>query len=291
MQRLAGGILVLVLGVSLAASARAQSRPATAAEQYEALLEEYQGASSSGRALSDQERMEFVGRVYRLRNRLALQFVLLAERYPNDPLAVDALIQAVWQVNGTPWPVELVGRDDARARAFELLKRDHIRSPKLGPTCQRISFGFCQEYETFLRKVLDLNPHRDIQAQACLGLAHFLSNRTQRLNLIEGQPELAKQFADLFGPEYVAGLHRQDRTQATREAEALLERAEAQYGDVGLPDGGTVGEKARAELFEMRHLVVGKVAPDIEGEDQDGKRFKLSDYRGKVVLLDFWGEY
>jgi hypothetical protein len=118
-----------------------------------------------------------------------------------------------------------------------------------------------------------------------------LSNRTQRLNLIEGQPELAKQFADLFGPEYLAGLHRQDRTQATREAEALLERAEAQYGDVGLPDGGTVGEKARAELFEMRHLVVGKVAPDIEGEDQDGKRFKLSDYRGKIVLLDFWGEY
>ena len=32
----------------------------------------------------------------------------------------------------------------------------------------------------------------------------------------------------------------------------------------------------------------GRQAPDIEGEDQDGKRFKLSDYRGKVVLLDFW---
>ena len=28
--------------------------------------------------------------------------------------------------------------------------------------------------------------------------------------------------------------------------------------------------------------------PDIEGEDQDGQRFKLSDYRGKVVLLDIW---
>jgi cytochrome oxidase Cu insertion factor (SCO1/SenC/PrrC family) len=52
--------------------------------------------------------------------------------------------------------------------------------------------------------------------------------------------------------------------------------------------GGTVGEKARAELFQIRHLSVGKEAPDIEGEDQDGKRFKLSDYKGKVVLLDFW---
>jgi peroxiredoxin len=41
----------------------------------------------------------------------------------------------------------------------------------------------------------------------------------------------------------------------------------------------------------MRHLAVGREAPDIEGADQDGKRFKLSDYRGKVVLLDFWSEY
>jgi peroxiredoxin len=44
-------------------------------------------------------------------------------------------------------------------------------------------------------------------------------------------------------------------------------------------------------LFELRHLAVGKQAPDIEGQDQDGKQFKLSDYRGKVVLLDFWSHF
>jgi cytochrome oxidase Cu insertion factor (SCO1/SenC/PrrC family) len=32
-------------------------------------------------------------------------------------------------------------------------------------------------------------------------------------------------------------------------------------------------------------------APEIEGEDQDGVTFKLSDYRGKVILLDFWGNW
>jgi cytochrome oxidase Cu insertion factor (SCO1/SenC/PrrC family) len=31
-----------------------------------------------------------------------------------------------------------------------------------------------------------------------------------------------------------------------------------------------------------------KPAPEISGIDADGKRFQLSDYRGKVVLLDFW---
>lgn len=38
-------------------------------------------------------------------------------------------------------------------------------------------------------------------------------------------------------------------------------------------------------------ILVGKPAPEIEGEDIDGKLFKLSDYRGKVVLLDFWGNW
>jgi hypothetical protein len=38
-------------------------------------------------------------------------------------------------------------------------------------------------------------------------------------------------------------------------------------------------------------LNIGQVAPEIEGEDLDGKHFKLSDYRGKVVVLDFWGNW
>jgi len=36
---------------------------------------------------------------------------------------------------------------------------------------------------------------------------------------------------------------------------------------------------------------VGSVALEIDGEDIDGQRFKLSDYRGKVVVLDFWGNW
>ncbi|MCR9245427.1 MAG: redoxin domain-containing protein [bacterium] len=34
-----------------------------------------------------------------------------------------------------------------------------------------------------------------------------------------------------------------------------------------------------------------KMAPEIEGVDFDGTRFRLSDYRGKVVMLDFWGHW
>lgn len=38
-------------------------------------------------------------------------------------------------------------------------------------------------------------------------------------------------------------------------------------------------------------LNIGQIAPEIDGVDLDGNRFRLSDYRGKVVLLDFWGHW
>ena len=288
MQRYATGLLVLMMNLSVAAVEGSQDKPVTPAEQYKILRAEYDRASSSGIPLTDEERLKFVGRAYKHRYELAQTFLELAEKNPNDPIALDALMQAVWQVNGTPWPVELVGEDTARAKAFELIQRDRIRSDKLGPLCQRISYGFCKEYETLLRAALAKNPHKKVQAIACLSLGRFLNCRLLRLDLCKEQPELAKQFAALFGEDYLAELLRQNSETAIREIEGIFEQAAAKYGDVTLPDGETVADESQRELFGIRHLSVGREAPDIEGEDQDGKRFKLSDYRGKVVLLDFW---
>ncbi len=71
---------------------------------------------------------------------------------------------------------------------------------------------------------------------------------------------------------------------------ALLERIRDQYGDIQR-GRRTLGQSAGGDLREIQHLSVGKVAPDIVGEDIDGVAFKLSDYRGKLVLLDFWGDW
>jgi hypothetical protein len=70
------------------------------------------------------------------------------------------------------------------------------------------------------------------------------------------------------------------------------EQAEKHFNDV-IEKYGTKDQKeaAKGELFEMHNLSIGKVAPDIEGKDIEGKNFKLSDYRGKVVVLDFWGDW
>lgn len=289
MKRIASEVLVLMLNLSVAtAEGSGQVKPATPAEQYATLRKEYAKTPGTRVPSNDRERLKFVGRVYKHHYAVAPKFLELAEKHPTDPVALDALMQAVWQVNTTPWPVELVGDDTARARAFALIQRDHLRSDKLGPLCQRVSYGFCKEYETFLRAVLAKNPHKNVQATACLALGHFLNNRLQRLDLCKEQPELAREFAGLYGKGYLAELLRQDRDKALTEIEAVFKQAVQKYGDVKLPGGDTVAERAKATLFGVRNLSVGKEAPDIEGEDEDGKRFKLSDYRGKVVLLDFW---
>jgi thiol-disulfide isomerase/thioredoxin len=36
---------------------------------------------------------------------------------------------------------------------------------------------------------------------------------------------------------------------------------------------------------------IGNEAPNIDGFDADGKPMKLHDYRGKVVMLDFWATW
>ena len=54
------------------------------------------------------------------------------------------------------------------------------------------------------------------------------------------------------------------------------------------------GEPLRRQLvplLQAMRLSVGKMAPEITGPDIDGVEFSLSDYRGKIVVLDFWGDW
>ncbi|MCA8966064.1 MAG: hypothetical protein H6838_18070 [Planctomycetes bacterium] len=56
-----------------------------------------------------------------------------------------------------------------------------------------------------------------------------------------------------------------------------------------LAAGSDLADRIAAPRFEQENLQIGMVAPDIQGADIEGVAFRLADYRGKVVLLDFWG--
>jgi len=277
--------------LSLSAAAAAQDNPRTPAEQYQALAKDFNADGFALRqATTDDERLKIADRV----NERTRKLLALAEKNPKDPIALDALVQVIiqelWMENNTPHPG--FGKESPQAKAIAILLRDHVRSDKIADTTRRVQYGFRKECEEYLRAVLEQNPIREIRALACLRLGQHLNSRLQRLDILSQQPAMSKRYEGLYGKEYLAALNRRDRTEALKEVEATFERAAKEFADVKLPWGGlTVGQKAESELYEIRNLSVGKPALEIAGTDQDGQPLKLSDYRGKVVLLYFWSEY
>ena len=293
--------LLIFLGClsSPAAGGAEGAPPASPAEELKALLKEMQGGGPGFRdAKTDEERKAAVERM----DRYPRRFAELAEKYPKDQVAIDAAVELIrtlnsmdsltlqsWDLSATVFPE--CKKDDAARRIVALLLREHLRSEKLGPVCERMCYGPSVEYEGFLRAVLEKSPHREIRALALMALTQYLAIRVQKLDLVKDRPEFASRYEGLFGRDLFAAMKRQGRDGIAKEIEGLFERAIEEYADAKMFYGGTVGEEARATLFEMRRLAVGKEAPEIEGVDQDGNRFKLSDSRGKVVLLDFWQEF
>jgi peroxiredoxin len=78
------------------------------------------------------------------------------------------------------------------------------------------------------------------------------------------------------------------RLQLGRLSDAQESRVLAHLDAIGQAHDADVVAPARRMVST---LTIGKVAPDIEGKDLDGVDFHLSDYRGKVVVLLFTGDW
>lgn len=139
---------------------------------------------------------------------------------------------------------------------LEILLRHHVENEKLGPVAQALVYTSAREPAEALKNIVEKNPHRGVK-----GIA------TYSLGLVrKGQDKNA-------------------------DAEKLFEQVIEKFGDIQDGLHGTLADAARGQLFEIRNLAIGKVAPEIEGQDVEGRSFKLSDYRGKVVVIDFWGDW
>jgi thiol-disulfide isomerase/thioredoxin len=169
----------------------------------------------------------------------------------------------------------------AGKRAMDLVREYHVTNPKVGKIVAAV--GYCTHGEAapshasalaLIRAVADKNPDRTARGQAIMALAW----------------QAKEKFAKAESKQSL-----QTEREAA-EAEKAFEAVVTGYADclwlIGEEEGPrTLGEAASQELFALRHLRVGKTAGEIEGEDLDGSKFKLSDYRGKVVVLVFCGDW
>jgi hypothetical protein len=212
--------------------------------------------------------------------RRALQ---LAQEHTQDPAAFDA---CVWIVTGG------LGYFPETWKALDHIREHDLANPKLGILCRhaRVYRYSYAETEDFLRSVMKQNPDHAVQGFAVYTLAVVLQDYA-RVSEDLKNPEKAKSW-DRDRPQLAQKLRASAPEKLRRESEELYQRAVDKYGDVKIPDSDhTLRSWAESALFELRYLQIGKVAPEIDGEDIDGQKFRLSEYRGKVVVLDFWGNW
>jgi thiol-disulfide isomerase/thioredoxin len=297
----------MVTGLMLLCSTfQASSEAATPKEQYEAILKDYEAADRQWNKDYDvnvrppaKVDLEAWYRANPLWS-FVPRFIKLAETNPDDPAAIDALL---W-VTDLPIQRVVIIQEllPLYGRAVDLLlERDRIDDPRVGLACLRGLRYDCPPSERFLRIAMVKSRNREVRGRAYMALGRLL--RAKRIVALShaydegGKSPLLPHIAKRIDPSYVEYIREAEPGALYTEIEALFERAAKDYGDVIYDPSRTdraqrtIADVAGSELDELRHLSVGKVGPEIEGESVDGKGLKLSDYRGKVVVLNFWASW
>lgn len=207
--------------------------------------------------------------------KVASDLLVIVEQNPDDPATFEAL----------NWVATNVRQGEKHDSAIEQLFDKYIEREELKDLCSAIAGGMpTQQTEQRLKTLIEKSPHDDVKGMATYTLAGYLARLPDMVEFAD-DPRLAKALGE-DGVAYLKGF-----TQDDDAVEALYESVMTSYADVKGPRNTLLSERAEKALFALRYLAIGKVAPDIEGEDVDGESFKLSDYRGKVVMLDFWGDW
>jgi thiol-disulfide isomerase/thioredoxin len=178
--------------------------------------------------------------------------------------------------------------DDDAGKALPRFSLELMSTYSRLPTGAREA-AYHKNAERLLRRIAESNPDRSSRGRASYSLARYqigLAKEVSRLkldpngNLIYLVTRLGRERA-----EQLKGL---DPLELNNDSERLLEQVVHDYADVTTPwAAGPLGQQARSALLELRGPAIGRIAPEIAGDDALGKPMKLSDYRGKVVLLNF----
>jgi thiol-disulfide isomerase/thioredoxin len=211
----------------------------------------------------------------------AARLVSWAERNPKDPVAVDLLVTVVSHGRFTM---------DAQ-KAANILSRDHLdlHGVQFGDAAFQVILWPMPVAEKWLRAYLDQSPNRQTRARACFELARYKKWLLERA-IQEMDAGWIEQLERNFGKGSTDYLKKLDPDQLTDDAISLLDRLIGEFGDVE-SFGERLADAARPYYFELSKLAIGKASPEIEADDLDGVPFRLTQYRGKVVVLTFWATW
>ncbi len=187
----------------------------------------------------------------------------LARDFPKDDVALDALTMAM-----------MYGSDKTKKDAGELVVTGFADDEKLLKIMPQLAQG--EGGEKLMETLASKSKNKSIQGMA-------------KYSMIEGMIEAADY------PRTGKPLPAKEATAKLDAAAKKLDAIITEYGDVKVPGRRgtetTIAEAGKSQKFFLENLVVGKTLPDVKSELLDGKAVKVSDYRGKVVVLDIWATW
>jgi peroxiredoxin len=234
---------------------KSKGKPTSYQEKLQALLDEYRKENNKyeddlAAAKTDDERTVAKKLKAQMANGYAEKFLAFAAEAPKTPPAADAML----------WILRFADSYDGMEKVVDMIIKNQLHSPKLLPVISNLK-PEVKGGDTLLRAVGEKSTNVECKAAALLRLAENLQTQSED---IESKTEAAK---------------------LLKEAETRAKEVVKKYAAV---NRGDYAKKAQDLLDDIEKLSPGKKAPDISGDDLEGQPLKLSDYKGRIVVLVFW---
>ena len=170
---------------------------------------------------------------------------------------------AAWLLNLTR-SLTITNADGATTPAFaqesaairKAVTTHHMQSPKLAPMCIALASNQDPGTLSILEKIQSSHPDPKIQGVAALSAALVI-----------------KSLGDDAEPM---------RKRLTHLRKAIIQSSDVKIGDT------TVAQIAEDELYIIRNLTKGRIAPNLVGTDAASRPLTLDSTKGKVTMLLFW---
>jgi thiol-disulfide isomerase/thioredoxin len=196
----------------------------------------------------------------------SLRFLALAENDPEGPDAINALrmaLQTSYRNDGKA--------PEIRAKVIKLLHDHYVTTPQIKLLLSQLASIDEPDAKKLIDEVIASNPDRKVQAIAYKALI------VSRQSFIR--------FAEMAQTK--AGAAMLEKNLGKETMQTRLAKAQAVKGEVD-----RLKRTLREEYPGYFHdLSVGQKAPELVSQDIEGKRVKLSDLKGKVVVLDIWATW
>jgi thiol-disulfide isomerase/thioredoxin len=203
----------------------------------------------------------------------APRFLAFAEKNPKDPSAFESL-QLALRTSGGPG-----NRNGIFLKAIAQIRANHATDPEIKKVIPGLGRFWDPGVQDLLREVVAKHSDRAVQTQACKELAASLNNAVN----------LAKQLKDKPDQAVVAGI--QLGKEKIDKLIASLDKNRTEFEEVKR----TLTEKFGVKIVERPPAkpspAIGTLAPEVVSQNVKGEKVKLSDLRGKVVVLDIWATW